>query len=133
MGAPLSHKDGRALAFECPSDNGAKRTRWSSWSIDRKPTVCHTFGSRHPTLAKSFADFSAFVAFLPGLIAGPIIRSKTLAGQLTARSHTLSRFASGALVSAIGFAKTILLAHVVLFPTRALYALAWSCLCWRFW
>src|SRR5512137_2674846 len=66
---------------------------------------------RHATPAQSFTDFSAFVALFPDLVAGPIIRYKTLAGQLAARSHTLSRFASGTLIFMIGFAKKILLAN----------------------
>jgi alginate O-acetyltransferase complex protein AlgI len=65
----------------------------------------------HATPAKSFTDFSAFVALFPDLVAGPIIRYKTLAAQLASRSHTLTRFASGVLIFMIGFAKKILLAN----------------------
>ncbi|MCI0537260.1 MAG: MBOAT family protein [Verrucomicrobiales bacterium] len=67
----------------------------------------------HATPAKSFTDFSAFVALFPDLVAGPIIRYKTLAGQLAARRETLSRFASGAVIFIVGFAKKILLANPV--------------------
>ena len=65
----------------------------------------------HATPAKSFTDFSAFVALFPDLVAGPIIRYKTLAAQLAAREHTLTRFASGVSIFIIGFAKKILLAN----------------------
>jgi alginate O-acetyltransferase complex protein AlgI len=65
----------------------------------------------HATPAKSFTDFSAFVALFPDLVAGPIIRYKTLAAQLVSREHTLSRFASGTLIFMIGFAKKTLLAN----------------------
>lgn len=65
----------------------------------------------HATPAKSFTDFSAFVALFPDLVAGPIIRYKTLAEQLVSRGHTLSRFASGVSIFMIGFAKKILLAN----------------------
>jgi alginate O-acetyltransferase complex protein AlgI len=65
----------------------------------------------HATRAKSFTDFSAFVALFPDLVAGPIIRYKTLARQLAERSHLLSRFASGVLIFMVGFAKKILLAN----------------------
>jgi alginate O-acetyltransferase complex protein AlgI len=65
----------------------------------------------HATPARSFTDFSAFVALFPDLVAGPIIRYKTLAAQLAARTHTLSRFAPGVLIFMIGFAKKILLAN----------------------
>src|SRR5512140_3493559 len=67
----------------------------------------------HATTAKSFTDFSAFVALFPDLVAGPIIRYKTLAAQLASRDHALSRFASGVLIFALGFAKKILLANPV--------------------
>ena len=40
----------------------------------------------HATPAKSFTDFSAFVALFPDLVAGPIIRYKTLAEQLASRT-----------------------------------------------
>lgn len=65
----------------------------------------------HATPAKSFTDFSAFVALFPDLVAGPIIRYKTLATQLAWREHTLHRFASGVALFVLGFAKKILLAN----------------------
>jgi alginate O-acetyltransferase complex protein AlgI len=66
---------------------------------------------RHATPAKSFTDYSAFVALFPDLVAGPIIRYKTLAAQLAFREHTLQRFASGVAIFILGFAKKILLAN----------------------
>src|SRR5205085_3457392 len=65
----------------------------------------------HAAPAKSFTDFSAFVALFPDLVAGPIIRYKTLAAQLADREHTLARFASGVSIFIIGFSKKILLAN----------------------
>ena len=65
----------------------------------------------HATPAKSFTDFSAFVALFPDLVAGPIIRYKTLAEQLVRRDHTVTRFASGVSIFIVGFAKKILLAN----------------------
>jgi alginate O-acetyltransferase complex protein AlgI len=65
----------------------------------------------HASPAKSFTDFSAFVSLFPDLVAGPIIRYKTLAAQLAYREHTLSRFASGTAIFILGFAKKILLAN----------------------
>ena len=66
---------------------------------------------RHATPAQSFTDFSAFVALFPDLVAGPIIRYKTLAAQLAFRQHTLQRFASGVTIFILGFSKKILLAN----------------------
>jgi alginate O-acetyltransferase complex protein AlgI len=65
----------------------------------------------HATPARSFTDYSAFIALFPDLVAGPIIRYKTLADQLASRMHTVSRFSSGGLIFMIGFAKKILLAN----------------------
>lgn len=66
---------------------------------------------RHATPARSLTDFSAFVALFPDLVAGPIIRYKTLAAQLAERHHTWERFASGVAIFILGFAKKILLAN----------------------
>jgi alginate O-acetyltransferase complex protein AlgI len=65
----------------------------------------------HATPAKSFSNFSCFVALFPDLVAGPIIRYKTLAEQLAFREHTVSRFSSGVALFIIGFAKKTLLAN----------------------
>src|SRR5215468_7046707 len=65
----------------------------------------------HATPAKSFSGFSAFVALFPDLVAGPIIRYKTLAEQLREREHTVARFSSGVSIFILGFAKKILLAN----------------------
>lgn len=65
----------------------------------------------HATPARSFTDFSAFVALFPDLVAGPIIRYKTLAAQLAYREHAIMRFASGVAIFILGFAKKTLLAN----------------------
>lgn len=65
----------------------------------------------HAKPAKSFSIFSAFVALFPDLVAGPIIRYKTLAEQLHEREHTVARFAAGVTIFIVGFAKKILLAN----------------------
>ena len=51
------------------------------------------------------------MALFPDLVAGPIIRYKTLAEQLAFREHTVQRFASGVALFILGFAKKILLAN----------------------
>lgn len=76
----------------------------------------------HATPARSFTDFSAFVALFPDLVAGPIIRYKTLAEQLAAREHTVARFASGVTIFVIGFAKKVLLANPVGAVADAVFA-----------
>src|SRR2546430_12004955 len=63
------------------------------------------------TPAKTLSGFSAFVALFPDLVAGPIIRYKTLAEQLREGEHLSSPFASRIAIFIGGFAKKILLAH----------------------
>jgi len=60
--------------------------------------------------ARNFPTFSCFIGLFPHLIAGPIIRYQTVADQLAEREHTVSKFASGITIFALGFAKKILLA-----------------------
>jgi alginate O-acetyltransferase complex protein AlgI len=86
----------------------------------------------HATPARSFTDFSAFVALFPDLVAGPIIRYKTLAAQLAGREHGIARFASGVAIFILGFAKKVMLANPAgevadaVFNSAAPYALdAW--------
>lgn len=63
--------------------------------------------------AKKFFDYACFVALFPDLVAGPIIRYRTLADQITYREHTVPRFASGVNIFILGFAKKILLANTM--------------------
>jgi alginate O-acetyltransferase complex protein AlgI len=61
--------------------------------------------------ARSLVDFACFVSMFPQLIAGPIIRYRTVAQQLVYREHTLPRFSAGTSLFILGFAKKILLAN----------------------
>ena len=54
-----------------------------------------------------------YIALFPQLVAGPIVRYKTVARQLRARSHTLSRASAGARIFIIGLAQKVLIADVV--------------------
>lgn len=62
-------------------------------------------------VARSFADFACYIALFPQSIAGPIIRYNTVAHDLRDRQHTSARFASGATLFVLGFAKKVLLAN----------------------
>ncbi len=62
---------------------------------------------------RSFIDFACYIAIFPKLLAGPVIRFNTMAEQLVSRSHTWDRFASGATLFMLGFAKKILLADPI--------------------
>jgi alginate O-acetyltransferase complex protein AlgI len=60
---------------------------------------------------RSFIDFACYIALFPQLVAGPIIRYNTVADELVSRAHTWDKFASGAILFILGFAKKILLAN----------------------
>lgn len=60
---------------------------------------------------RSFIRYGTYVALFPQLIAGPIVRYKDIARQLTERKETLEQFASGALRFCAGLAKKVLLAN----------------------
>ncbi len=63
--------------------------------------------------ARSFFDFACFVSLFPQLIAGPIVRYRTVAQQLVNRDHTLEKFSSGVALFILGFSKKILLANMI--------------------
>ena len=65
----------------------------------------------HARPAPSFLDFAAYVSLFPQLVAGPIIRYRTVAEQLHRRSHTVEKMAQGLGYFALGFAKKVLLAN----------------------
>ena len=53
----------------------------------------------------NFTDFMAYVALFPQLIAGPIVRYRSVAEQLRTRTHTVSKFSEGAMRFMVGFCK----------------------------
>ena len=62
---------------------------------------------------KNIIDFAAYVAMFPQLIAGPIVRYSDIAGQLTQRTHSLDKIASGIRRFVMGLAKKVLIANVL--------------------
>lgn len=70
---------------------------------------------------KNFVDFAAYISLFPQLIAGPIVRYRDVADQLTARRSSLPRFSWGVRMFVIGLAKKVLLANqlVLLWNTVA--------------
>ncbi len=67
---------------------------------------------------RSFIAFGTYVALFPQLIAGPIVRYRDVNDQLTARTHSVERFAAGVRRFTVGFAKKVLLGDSL----AALYA-----------
>ena len=60
---------------------------------------------------RSFISFGTFVALFPQLIAGPIVRYKDIADQLSFRAGGIEQFASGVRRFTVGLAKKVLLAN----------------------
>jgi alginate O-acetyltransferase complex protein AlgI len=60
---------------------------------------------------RRFTDYLCFEAFVPDLVAGPIIRYAALEEQMRVRAHTLDKFARGVAFFAFGMAKKILIAN----------------------
>jgi len=59
----------------------------------------------------SFVDFSVYVTLFPQLIAGPIVRYKDIAEQLSRRGATQAQFARGINRFVTGLAKKVLIAN----------------------
>jgi len=74
--------------------------------------------------ARSFMDFACYVALFPQLIAGPIIRYRSLADQLVERVHSLDKFAIGWALFICGLAKKVLLADGVALLTPLAFGTA---------
>ena len=62
---------------------------------------------------RNLIDFAAYVSMFPQLIAGPIVRYSDIAGQLTQRTHSLDKIASGIRRFVMGLAKKVLIANVL--------------------
>ncbi|QDV09838.1 Peptidoglycan O-acetyltransferase [Planctomycetes bacterium Poly30] len=59
---------------------------------------------------RQFRDFACYVALFPQLVAGPIVRYRSIAEQLKERAHTWTGFSTGVLIFQAGLAKKVLLA-----------------------
>ena len=62
---------------------------------------------------RNILDFGAFVTMFPQLIAGPIVKYKTVAEDLNHRVNTTEDFALGARRFCVGLAKKVLLANSI--------------------
>ena len=58
-------------------------------------------------------EVALYIALFPQLVAGPIVRYKTIARQLAARRHSLSLASAGARIFIIGLAQKVLIADPV--------------------
>lgn len=60
---------------------------------------------------KNIVSFGTYVSFFPQLVAGPIVRYKDIARQLTERRENIAQFADGVRVFIIGLGKKVLIAN----------------------
>ena len=67
---------------------------------------------------KNYIAFGTYVSLFPQLIAGPIVRYRDVNDQLSSRTHSVDKFASGVSRFTVGFAKKILLGDAL----AAIYA-----------
>ena len=73
-------------------------------------------------VSKNFINFGTYVALFPQLIAGPIVRYKDVAYQLTHRRETLDQFTHGVKLFMIGLGKKVLIANQMGNLTEAMFA-----------
>ena len=66
---------------------------------------------RDAPVQRNIVDFGAYVTLFPQLIAGPIVKYKTVAAELVRRTVTAQDFAEGACRFTAGLAKKVLLAN----------------------
>ena len=70
-------------------------------------------------VSKSLINFGTYVALFPQLIAGPIVRYRDVAEQLTHRRETLAMFTKGVKLFCVGLAKKVLIADQMAKLTEA--------------
>lgn len=68
---------------------------------------------REAATQKNLISLACYVAMFPQLIAGPIVRYRSIAEELKERHHTMEAFALGARRFILGLAKKVLLANTL--------------------
>ncbi len=79
---------------------------------------------RDATAQRNPIDAALYLLLFPQLIAGPIVRYRDLAAELTRRQVSLDDFAVGARRFVAGLAKKVLVANVVAGPADRIFAMA---------
>ena len=74
------------------------------------------------TAQKSPVHAALYLLLFPQLIAGPIIRYRTIADQLARRSVTLDDFAEGVRRFVVGLGKKVLIANIVAVPADRIFS-----------
>ncbi len=65
----------------------------------------------HARAIRNYVDYSCYVGMFPQLVAGPIVRFQDIAEQLSQRSSSLEKAATGIVFFSLGFSRKILLAN----------------------
>ena len=68
---------------------------------------------RQAPVQRNAVAFGAYVTLFPQLIAGPIVRYRTVADQLTGRQESMEKLVSGIRRFTVGLAKKVLLANAI--------------------
>jgi alginate O-acetyltransferase complex protein AlgI len=79
---------------------------------------------RDASAQKQPVEAALYLLVFPQLIAGPIIRYRQIAGQLSSRVNTTSDFAYGVRRFVIGLAKKMLIANTLAAPADRIFAMA---------
>jgi alginate O-acetyltransferase complex protein AlgI len=69
--------------------------------------------SRKATAQKDVVNYGLYIALFPQLIAGPIIRYRDIADQLTSRHVTVGDLTEGICIFIVGLAKKLMIANVL--------------------
>jgi alginate O-acetyltransferase complex protein AlgI len=78
---------------------------------------------RDAKAAPSVFTTGLYIALFPQLIAGPIVRYKTIAGQLLNRRHSAQKFVAGVQLFILGLGQKVLIANVAAGPADRIFAL----------
>ncbi len=72
---------------------------------------------------RNFLDFACYVTMFPQLVAGPIVRYRSVADELTSRLVSLDLVGSGCVRFITGLGKKVLIANLVAIPADRIFAL----------
>ncbi len=78
-------------------------------------------GDVRPT--RNFFNFACYVTMFPQLVAGPIVRYRDVAGQITNRLISFDFFSSGCIRFIVGLGKKVLISNLVAVPADKIFAL----------
>jgi alginate O-acetyltransferase complex protein AlgI len=80
----------------------------------------------HTPVERNVLALGTYITMFPQLVAGPIIRFKTISKELHRRRHTLNRTRLGVELFVIGLAQKVLLANTLAIPADQIFALPTS-------